>query len=35
MMENLIYNELRLRGMSVDVGVVVKNEKDANGVSVR
>ena len=35
LMENLIYNELRLRGMSVDVGVVVKNEKDANGVSVR
>ena len=34
-MENLIYNELRLRGMSVDVGVVIKNEKDANGVSVR
>ena len=33
--ENLIYNELRLRGMSVDVGVVIKNEKDANGVSVR
>ena len=35
LMENLIYNELRLRGMSVDVGVVVKNGKDANGVSVR
>lgn len=35
LMENLIYNELRQRGMSVDVGVVVKNEKDANGVSVR
>lgn len=35
LMENLIYNELRLRGMSVDVGVVVKNEKDVNGVSVR
>ena len=35
LMENLIYNERRLRGMSVDVGVVVKNEKDANGVSVR
>ena len=35
LMENLIYNELRLRGMSVDVGVVVKNEKDDNGVSVR
>lgn len=35
LMENLIYNELRLRGLSVDVGVVVRNEKDANGVSVR
>ena len=35
LMENLIYNELRLRGMSVEVGVVIKNEKDANGVSVR
>ena len=35
LMENLIYNELRLRGMSVDVGLVVKNGKDANGVSVR
>ena len=35
LMENLIYNELQLRGMSVDVGVVVKHEKDANGVSVR
>jgi len=35
LMENLIYNELRLRGMSVDVGVVTKNEKDVNGVSVR
>lgn len=34
-MENVIYNELRLRGMSVDVGIVVKNEKDTNGVSVR
>lgn len=32
LIENLIYNELRLRGMSVDVGVVVKNEKDDNGV---
>ena len=35
LMENLIYNELRLRGMSVDVGVVVKNEKDGNGISLR
>ena len=34
-MENLIYNELRLRGMSVDVGVVVVNTKDENGVSQR
>lgn len=35
LMENLIYNEMRLRGYKVDVGVVVKNEKDANGVSQR
>jgi predicted AAA+ superfamily ATPase len=28
LMENLIYNELRLRGMSVDVGVVTVYEKD-------
>ena len=35
LMENLIYNELRLRGMSVDVGVVVKNGKDDNGMSMR
>lgn len=35
LMENLIYNELRLRGMSVDVGVVVMNTKDENGVSQR
>ncbi len=35
LMENLIYNELRLRGMSVDVGVVVVNTKDENGVSQR
>ena len=35
LMENLIYNELRLRGMSVDVGVVILNTKDENGVSQR
>ena len=35
LMENMIYNELRLRGMSVDVGVVVVNTKDENGVSQR
>lgn len=35
LMENLIYNELRVRGMEVDVGVVIHNVKDENGVSVR
>ncbi len=31
LMENLIYNELIYRGFSVDVGIVEKNEKSANG----
>ena len=31
LMENLIYLEMRNRGFNVDVGVVVKNEHDANG----
>jgi len=35
LMENLIYSELRLRGMAVDVGVVVINTKDERGVSQR
>ncbi|MDR0970238.1 MAG: ATP-binding protein [Lentimicrobiaceae bacterium] len=35
LMENLIYNELRIRGMSVDVGVVVLNTKDNEGKSQR
>ncbi|MDD4516431.1 ATP-binding protein [Massilibacteroides sp.] len=35
LMENLIYNELRVRGLAVDVGVVVINTKDENGVSQR
>jgi len=35
LMENLIYNELRLRGLAVDVGVVVINTKDENGISQR
>ena len=30
-MENLIYNELRYRGFSVDVGVVAKSVKNKNG----
>ncbi len=35
LMENMIYNELRLRDMSVDVGVVVLNTKDEKGLSQR
>ena len=35
LMENMIYNELRMRGYSVDVGQVMVNTKDANGVSKR
>ena len=31
LMENLIYNELRYRGFSVDVGVVAKSVKNKNG----
>ena len=35
LMENLIYNELRLRGMTVDVGIVVINTKNEEGKSQR
>ncbi len=34
-MENVIYNELRMRGYNVDVGVVPIAEKDKNGKVVR
>ena len=34
-MENIIYNELRIRGCSVDVGVVYSTEKDSKGRSVK
>ena len=34
-MENIIYNELIIRGFSVDVGVVYSRERNANGSSVR
>lgn len=34
-MENIIYNELVLRGFSVDIGVVFSREVNANGHSVR
>lgn len=35
LMENLIYNELRMRGYSVDVGQVIVSEKDENGTVAR
>lgn len=35
LMENLIYNELRLRGYSVDVGQVTLNTRNEQGVSTR
>ena len=35
LMENIIYNELRYRGYSVDVGVVEKREMSENGKQLR
>lgn len=35
LMENLIYNELRVRELFVDIGVVVVNTKDEEGKSLR
>lgn len=35
LMENIIYNELRYRGYSVDVGVVEKREMNENGKQIR
>ena len=34
-MENVIYNELRMRGFNVDVGVIVTSEKNQEGKVVR
>lgn len=34
-MENIIFNELKVRGYNVDVGVVVMNEMDKNGKKIR
>ncbi|MBQ1438158.1 MAG: ATP-binding protein [Solobacterium sp.] len=34
-MENIIFNELKVRGYNVDVGVVVINETDKNGKKIR
>lgn len=35
LMENMIYNELRMRGYQVDVGIVHKREKQENGVTAK
>lgn len=35
LMENIIYNELRYRGYSVDVGVVEKRERSEHGKQIR
>ena len=34
-MENIIFNELKVRGFNVDVGVVVANEVDKAGKKIR
>ena len=34
-MENIIFNELKVRGYNVDIGVVVMNEVDKNGKKIR
>ena len=34
-MENIIFNELKIRGFNVDVGVVTKNEMSKEGKSIR
>ena len=34
-MENVIYNELRMRGYNVDVGIIQVTEKDDEGKSLR
>lgn len=34
-MENIIYNELLVRGLNVDVGVVERSERDESGKTIR
>ncbi len=34
-MENIIFNELKIRGFNVDVGVIVQNSTDSNGNRIR
>lgn len=31
-MKNVIYNELRIRGYQVDIGVVVERDRDKKGL---
>ena len=34
-MENIIFNELKIRGFNVDVGVIIENGKNEKGISTR
>ena len=34
-MENIIFNELKVRGYNIDIGVIVSNERDKNGKKLR
>lgn len=34
-MENIIYNELKIRGYNLDIGLVITNEVDKNGKKIR
>ena len=34
-MENIILNELKIRGFNVDVGVIIENGKNEKGISIR
>ncbi|MCD8150995.1 MAG: ATP-binding protein [Clostridiales bacterium] len=34
-MENIIFNELKIRGFNVDIGVIVQNGTDSNGKRIR
>ena len=34
-MENVIYNELKIRGFNVDVGIIEFNSKDKNGKTLK
>ena len=34
-MENIIFNELKIRGFNVDVGVIIQHDTDKNGNNIR